>query len=40
MIKLAEVLTKQTTELNIALCGLRNIKNPKEIEKDASGQPS
>ncbi len=33
MIKLAEVLTKQTTELNIALCGLRNIKNPKEIEK-------
>jgi len=33
MIKLAEVLLKQTTELNIALCGLRNIKNPKEIEK-------
>jgi len=33
MIKLAEVLVKQTTELNTALCGLRNIKNPKEIEK-------
>ncbi|MCZ7392649.1 MAG: DUF47 family protein [Candidatus Methanoperedens sp.] len=33
MIKLAEVLVKQTTELNIALCGLRNLKNPKEIEK-------
>ncbi len=33
MIKLAEVLVKQTTELNIALSGLRNIKNPKEIEK-------
>lgn len=33
MIKLAEVLVKQTTELNTALSGLRNIKNPKEIEK-------
>ena len=33
MIKLAEVLVTQATELNIALCGLRNIKNPKEIEK-------
>ncbi len=33
MIKLAEVLVKQTTELNIALSGLRNIKNPREIEK-------
>ncbi|HLB70433.1 MAG TPA: DUF47 family protein [Candidatus Methanoperedens sp.] len=33
MIKLAEVLVKQTSELNIALSGLRNIKNPKEIEK-------
>ena len=33
MIKLTEVLLKQTTELNIAICGLRNIKNPKEIEK-------
>ena len=33
MIKLAEILVKQTTELNTALSGLRNIKNPKEIEK-------
>jgi predicted phosphate transport protein (TIGR00153 family) len=33
MIKIAEVLMKQVTELNIALAGLRNIKNPKEIEK-------
>ncbi|MFA4955815.1 MAG: DUF47 family protein [Candidatus Methanoperedens sp.] len=33
MIKMAEVLLKQVTELNIALAGLRNIKNPKEIEK-------
>ncbi len=33
MIKMAEVLMKQVTELNIALAGLRNIKNPKEIEK-------
>lgn len=33
MIKLAEVLVKQATELNTALSGLRNIKNPKEIEK-------
>ena len=33
MIKIAEVLVKQTLELNSALCGLRNIKNPKEIEK-------
>lgn len=33
MIKLAEVLVKQATELNIALAGLRNIKNPREIEK-------
>lgn len=33
MIKLAEVLLNQATELNSALSGLRNIKNPKEIEK-------
>ncbi|MDO8725386.1 MAG: DUF47 family protein [Candidatus Methanoperedens sp.] len=33
MINIAEVLVKQTLELNSALCGLRNIKNPKEIEK-------
>lgn len=33
MIKLAEVIVKQTTELNLALCGLRNIRNPAEIEK-------
>lgn len=33
MIKLAEVLVKQATELNTALSGLRNLKNPKEIEK-------
>jgi predicted phosphate transport protein (TIGR00153 family) len=33
MVKLAEVLLRQTTELNTALTGLRNIKNPKEIEK-------
>jgi len=33
MIKLAEVLLKQATELKEALSGLRNIKNPKEIEK-------
>ncbi len=33
MIKLAEVLLKQTTELKQALSGLRNIKNPKEIER-------
>ncbi len=33
MIKLAEVLLKQSTELKQALSGLRNIKNPKEIEK-------
>jgi predicted phosphate transport protein (TIGR00153 family) len=33
MIKLAEVLVNQATELNSALSGLRNIKNPKEIEK-------
>ncbi len=32
MIKLAEVIVKQATELNLALCGLRNIRNPKEIE--------
>ncbi len=32
MIKLAEVIVKQATELNSAICGLRNIKNPKEIE--------
>ncbi|MFZ3058172.1 MAG: DUF47 family protein [Candidatus Methanoperedens sp.] len=32
MIKLAEVLVKQATELNTALSGLRNLKNPKEIE--------
>lgn len=33
MIKLAEVILKQATELNLAICGLRNIKNPKDIEK-------
>ncbi len=33
MIKIAEVLVKQATELNSALSGLRNIKNPKDIEK-------
>jgi predicted phosphate transport protein (TIGR00153 family) len=33
MIKLAEVVLKQTTELNLAICGLRNIKSPKDIEK-------
>ncbi len=33
MIKLSEVLLKQVTELNTALSCLRNIKNPKEIEK-------
>jgi len=33
MIKLAEVIVKQASELNLAVCGLRNIKNPKEIEK-------
>ena len=33
MVKLAEVLVNQATELNTALSGLRNIKNPKEIEK-------
>lgn len=33
MIKLAEVLLKQATELKQALSGLRNIKNPKEIER-------
>lgn len=33
LIRLAEILVKQTTELNTALSGLRNIKNPKEIEK-------
>src|SRR4030066_943591 len=33
MIKLAEVLLKQTTELNLAICGFGKIKNPKEIEK-------
>lgn len=32
MIKLAEVLVTQATELNQALKGLRNIKSPKEIE--------
>ncbi|MCE8423580.1 MAG: DUF47 family protein, partial [Candidatus Methanoperedens sp.] len=32
MIKLADVIVKQAKELNLALCGLRNIKNPKEIE--------
>jgi len=32
MIKLAEVIVKQATELNLAICGLRNIKNPKDIE--------
>ncbi len=33
MIKLAEVLVMQVTDLNTAVSGLRNIKNPKEIEK-------
>ncbi len=33
MIKLAEVIVTQATELNTALSGLRNIKNPREIEK-------
>lgn len=33
LVKLAEVLVTQTTELNTALRGLRNIKNPREIEK-------
>lgn len=33
MIKLAEVIMSQVTELNLAIRGLRNIKNPKEIEK-------
>jgi predicted phosphate transport protein (TIGR00153 family) len=33
MIKLAEVIVKQATELNSAIFGLRNLKNPKEIEK-------
>src|SRR3972149_1360671 len=33
MIKLAEVLVTQATELNTALSGLRNLKNPREIEK-------
>ena len=33
MIKLAEVILKQATELNYAICGLRNIKNPKDIEQ-------
>jgi predicted phosphate transport protein (TIGR00153 family) len=33
MIKLAEVLLQQTTELRYAISGLHKIKNPKEIEK-------
>jgi predicted phosphate transport protein (TIGR00153 family) len=33
MIKLAEVIMSQVNELNLAIRGLRNIKNPKEIEK-------
>jgi predicted phosphate transport protein (TIGR00153 family) len=33
MIKIAEVIVKQANELNLAICGLRNIKNPEEIEK-------
>lgn len=33
MIKLAEVIVKQVTELNSAICGLRNIKNPRDIEQ-------
>lgn len=33
MIKIAEVLLQQITELKEAISGLRNIKNPKEIEK-------
>ncbi|MCX9014196.1 MAG: DUF47 family protein [Candidatus Methanoperedens sp.] len=33
MIKLAEIIVKQANELDLALKGLRNIKNPQEIEK-------
>ncbi|MCX9011746.1 MAG: DUF47 family protein [Candidatus Methanoperedens sp.] len=33
MVKLAEVLAKQASELKQALTGLRNLKNPKEIER-------
>lgn len=33
MIKLAEIIVKQAKELDLALKGLRNIKNPQEIEK-------
>lgn len=33
MIKMAEVLLRQTNELNTALSGLRNLKYAKEIEK-------
>ena len=33
MIKLAEVILIQATELNLAICGLRNIKRPKDIEQ-------
>lgn len=33
MIKLAEIIVKQANELDLALKGLRNIKNPVEIEK-------
>lgn len=33
MLKLAEILVMQTTELDMAISALRNIKNPKEIEK-------
>ncbi len=33
MIRLAEVLVSQTNELKTALSGLRNLKNPKEIER-------
>lgn len=33
MIRLVEILAEQTEELNSAIKGLRNIKNPKEIEQ-------
>lgn len=33
MIRLIEILVEQTEELNNAIMGLRNIKNPKEIER-------
>jgi uncharacterized protein len=33
MVRLAEVLVTQATELNAAVSGLRNLRNPKDIEK-------